>query len=151
LEGAGRLSLPLVRRRTWVTTGLAGAIAVAIAVFWVTGATERALPVASVPSEETVVVLPFVQLTGDEKSSEIADALTNDLILSLSRSGRANVVPNRDSRALSKDGMSVEQIGDAVSASLIVEGSVRSVGHKVRVTVQVVDVDSYHSFMVTNL
>jgi len=142
LEDAGRLSLRLLRRRNWVTNGLAGAVVVAIAVFWVTGAAERIRPVPTVLSEETVVVLPFVQLTGDERSSEIADALTNDLILSLSRSGRANIVPNRDSRAASKDGASVEQIGDAVSASLVVEGSVRSVGRRVRVTVQVVDVDS---------
>jgi len=141
LEAAGRISLPLLRGRVWATS-IAGVLAIATAVFWVTGGVERIGPVAPALSKETVVVLPFVQLVGDDQASEIADVLTYDLILSLSKSGRANVVPERDSRAVSKNGESVEQVADAVSASQVVEGSVRSMGDRVRVTVQIVDVDS---------
>ena len=141
LEAVGRVSLPLLHSKAWVTY-VAGALAITIAAFWVTGVTERIDPVATAPSEEMVVVLPFVLFADDDRSSDLADVLTHDLIVSLRKSGRAKVVPERDSRSVSRNGGTVEQIGDALSASLVIEGSVRSMGDRVRITVQVIDVDS---------
>ena len=141
LEAAGHVASPLLPDKAWVTY-VAGALAITIAAFWVTGITDRIDLVAPAPTKEIVVVLPFILFADDGRSSDLVDVLTHDLIVSLRKSGRANVVPERDSKTVSRNGGTVEQIGDALSASLVIEGSVRSMSDRVRITMQVIDVGS---------
>ena len=91
---------------------------------------------------ESVAVLPFVVASGDPRTSEFADRLTRELTLQLSRSQRADIVPERSSREIASSDFSIPEIGSALSASLIVEGAVYGSGDRFQITVQVVDVRS---------
>lgn len=92
--------------------------------------------------QESVAVLPFVSVSGDSRTTAMANALTDQLTLQLSRSQRANVIPSRDARNATLAGSSISEIGDTVSASLVVEGAVYEDSDRFQVTVQVIDVRS---------
>ena len=89
---------------------------------------------------ETVAVLSFVALTREAQSA--ADALTHDLTLALDQGGLADILPERNTRSLSTNAASIDEIGQLLSVSVIVEGSVRLNNNRVRVTVQAIDVGS---------
>src|SRR4029453_7905518 len=102
---------------------------------------ERAAPEASarVPS---IAVLPFSNMSGDSEQEFFADGLTEDIITELSRF-RELLVISRTSVFVHKDkAMPVQEIAKELKVDYVVEGSVRKLGNRVRVTVQLVDAET---------
>lgn len=137
-KSAPRSRIPAGARQAF---GYVALVVVAIGIFWVAVPDQSVGHTTPIPSKETVAVLPFVALSSDNRSLVAADKLTHDLTLMLRRNEQADVLPERDSRAISLDGLAVKQVGNELSATLVVEGSVRLDSDRVRVTVQVIDVN----------
>ncbi len=89
-----------------------------------------------------VAVLPFVSMSAEAEQEHFADGITEE-ILSLLANVRGLRVTSRTS-AFSFKGQSVDlpTIARKLGVSHIVEGSVRKSGNSVRVTAQLIDVES---------
>ncbi len=90
-------------------------------------------------AEATVAVLPFVNMGGNPEQEYFADGITEDIITELSR-WRSLSVTSRNSTFRFK-GKSVDmcRVGRELGVRFLVEGSVRRMGERVRVTAQLID------------
>jgi TolB-like protein len=99
-------------------------------------------PHAVAPDRVAVCVLPFTSIGGDAAQDAFSDGLTEDILTELSR-WRLLAVRSRAStfryRGMVVD---VQQVARDLDAKFVVEGSVRRVGGRVRITVQLIDGDS---------
>ncbi len=97
-------------------------------------------PSVGAPPHVRIVVLPFVNLTGDERREYLCDGLTEEMIAELSRvsPGRLEVIARTSAMQYKRTGKSVAQIGRELNVSYLLEGSVREFGDRVRVTTQLV-------------
>ncbi|HEV7305999.1 adenylate/guanylate cyclase domain-containing protein [Ensifer sp.] len=107
---------------------------------------EEALPAAS-PDEAarksvckpTIVVLPFTNMSGDPEQEFFADGLTEDIITELSRRHELFVISRNSSFVYKNQSVNVREAAASLGAQYLVEGSVRKIGGRVRVTVQLID------------
>jgi adenylate cyclase len=98
--------------------------------------------VASSQEPPSIAVLPFLNMEGDPEKDYFADGMTEDIITELSR-WRTLAVSSRNS-AFRFKGRSVDtqQIGRELGVRFLVEGSVRRMGERIRVTSQLIDADT---------
>jgi TolB-like protein/tetratricopeptide (TPR) repeat protein len=104
------------------------------------GSEPRARPPAPAPRLR-LVVLPFMNLTGDPSYDYFIDGFTEELIAQLGHrcADRVGVVA-RTSAMLYKDGRrGAADIGEALRVDHLVEGSVRVGGDRVRITAQLIE------------
>ncbi len=96
-----------------------------------------------VHGKESVAVIPFVSTSDDPTTFSLAGSLTEEVALRLSRSQKAAIVPLRNSRSAMLAQPSIAEIGNALSATLIVEGAIQREGDdRYRVLVQLIDTKS---------
>lgn|SRR5579863_422963 len=104
----------------------------------------RAAPpsASTLPPPFSLVVLPFTSFGGDPEKDYLADAITDGLINYLSRMRGAHVIPR--STALSYKGKAVDarHVGHELGVRYVLEGSEQHDDTRIRVTVQLIDVDA---------
>lgn len=87
-----------------------------------------------------VAVLPLVNIGSDQTDEFFADGLTEELISRLSQAKELRVIARTSAMNYKNDRQKkLREIGRELGAGTIVEGSIRQIGNKVRVSVQVVD------------
>ena len=87
----------------------------------------------------SIAVLPLVNMSGDPEQEFFADGLTEDIITELSRF-RDLLVISRNSTFVHKGkAVKVQEVARELGVEYVLEGSVRKVGDRVRVTVQLID------------
>ena len=101
--------------------------------------TEAAPPLSTKPS---IAVLPFTNMSGDSDQEYFSDGITEDIITELSRFPDLFVVARNSSFSYKGIATKVQEIGNDLGVGYVVEGSVRKAGQRVRVTVQLIEVDS---------
>jgi TolB-like protein/tetratricopeptide (TPR) repeat protein len=90
----------------------------------------------------SIAVLPFVSIGADSNQDYFADGITEDIITDLSR-WRSLAVTSRNSTFRFKGKpVDMQQVGRELGVCFIVEGSVRRMGDRVRVTAQLIDVET---------
>ena len=89
-----------------------------------------------------IAVLPFDNLSSDPKKAYFADGLAEDLITRLSGWRAFPVIARNSSFQYRGGDVDVKQVGEALGARYIVEGSVRSDGGRIRVSAQLIDATS---------
>jgi TolB-like protein len=102
--------------------------------------TAKAAP--ALPDKPSIVVMPFVNLSGDPAQEYFSDGITEDIITELSR-WRLLAVRSR-SASFRYRGVAVDmkQVARELNVRFIVEGSVRRMGERVRISVQLVDAET---------
>ncbi|WP_026187232.1 adenylate/guanylate cyclase domain-containing protein [Ensifer sp. BR816] len=90
-------------------------------------------------SKPSIVVLPFDNMSGDPEQEFFADGLTEDIITELSRRHELFVISRNSSFVYKNQPMNVRDVAEKLGARYLVEGSVRKIGDRVRVTVQLID------------
>jgi adenylate cyclase len=94
---------------------------------------------ATKASEKSIAVLPFVNMSSDPENEYLSDGLTEDLIMAFSRL-KGLYVPARTSSFVFKGkSEDIRQIGLQLNVKTILEGSVRKVGNRVRITAQLIN------------
>src|SRR5579883_599747 len=91
----------------------------------------------STPAVRSVIVLPFVNLTGDPANDYLADGFTEGLTDALARVASLRVVARTSAYQFKGKGADVREIGRRVDAEAAIEGSLRETGGRLRVTIQV--------------
>jgi TolB-like protein len=90
----------------------------------------------------SIAVLPFKNLSGDSEQDYFSDGLTEDIIAALAKY-RSLVIMARNSSFAFRDAVGdIRQVGLKLGTDYLVEGSVRKVGARVRITTQLVETES---------
>ncbi|PAP91868.1 adenylate/guanylate cyclase domain-containing protein [Mesorhizobium wenxiniae] len=90
-------------------------------------------------SKPSIVVLPFNNMSGDPEQEFFADGLTEDIITELSRHHELFVISRNSSFVYKNRAVNVREVAEKLDVQYLVEGSVRKIGDRVRVTVQLID------------
>ena len=104
------------------------------------GAAQREPPGAS------VAVLPFANLSGDPEKEYFADGMAEELIHVLAGIPELKVPARTSSFAYKGKNVHVRDIARELGVAAVLEGSVRSAGELIRVTVQLIDATSGFHF-----
>jgi TolB-like protein/tetratricopeptide (TPR) repeat protein len=89
-----------------------------------------------------VAVLPFVSMSPDPNDEFFADGLTEELIDKLCKVGGLEVIARTSVMGYKKKETNITQIGRELNAGTIMEGSVRKVGNRIRVTAQLINANT---------
>jgi TolB-like protein/DNA-binding winged helix-turn-helix (wHTH) protein len=135
-SGAERRA-PAKRRGGWIAAAIVVVLAAA-AWPWIQDSWR------SDAGQTSVVVLPFVDMTEGHKDAAFTDGITEELSTSLSQLPALRVIARTSAYAVSDQKLDARQIGEKLSATHIVEGTVRRSGDVVRVTAQLVDAQRGH-------
>lgn len=104
-------------------------------------ATQETKPaVLPLPDKPSIAVLPFQNMSGDPAQEYFSAGVTEDIITSLSKFRAFHVIARNTTFAFKSDALDISGTGRALKADYLVEGSVRSLGDRVRITAQLVDV-----------
>jgi TolB-like protein/Tfp pilus assembly protein PilF len=92
--------------------------------------------------DKSIAVLPFESLSDEKENAYFADGIQDDVLTNLSKVGdlkvisRTSVMPYRGKTSNARD------IGKTLGVGAILEGSVRRVGNRVRVNVQLINAET---------
>ena len=109
------------------------------------GITQKAaavLPATPPSSRPSVVVLPFDNLSGEADQSYFADAVVEEITATLSRIRDFFVIARNSAFSYKGRSVDVRQVGRELGVRYAVEGSVRRVGERVRITAQLVETET---------
>ena len=90
----------------------------------------------------SIAVLPFLNLSRDEENEYFADGLTEELLNVLAKSHGLKVTSRTSAFAFKGKSIDIPTIGRKLGVKTILEGSVRKTANRVRITAQLVDVES---------
>ena len=105
---------------------------------------QGAVPAANLPlaNRIAICVLPFANMSGDPEQEYFSDGITEDIITELSR-WRFLAVRSR-SASFQYRGVAVDlkQVARELDVQFVVEGSVRRMGERIRISAQVIDTET---------
>ena len=87
----------------------------------------------------TIAVLPFRNLSGDPEQEYFSDGVTEDLTTALSNTGWYQV---HSAFSYKGKNIDVRDVGRELAVQYVLEGSVRRMGDKLRVTAQLIETES---------
>ena len=93
----------------------------------------------AISARPSIAVLAFENLSGDQEQEYFADGIAEDLITELSRLRWLQVTARNSSFTYKGEAADVRQVGNDLGVRYVVEGSVRKVGDRVRITAQLID------------
>jgi adenylate cyclase len=93
----------------------------------------------SVQSRPSVAVLPFVNMSGDPEQEYFSDGITEDIITDLSKISALTVLSRNTTFTFKGKAVDIGQIAQRLKVGYVVEGSVRKVSGRVRITAQLID------------
>src|SRR6266487_3890216 len=91
-------------------------------------------------STRSRTVLPFLSMSSDPENEYLSDGLTEDLIMAFSQLKGLRVPARTSSFAFKGRNEDIRQIGQQLNVKTILEGSVRKVGDRLRITAQLINV-----------
>jgi TolB-like protein len=98
----------------------------------------------SLPDKPSIAVLPFTNMSGDAEQEYFVDGMTDDLITDLSKISGLFVIARTSTFLYKGKSQDVRDIGKALNARYVVEGSVRRENNAVRINAQLIDTTTGH-------
>ncbi|TPL06156.1 transcriptional regulator [Mesorhizobium sp. B2-4-14] len=102
---------------------------------------EKPKPDLGIPARPSIAVLPFVNMSGDADQDYFADGMVEDIVTGLSRIRWLFVIARNSSFTYKGRAVDVKQVGRELGVRYVLEGSVRKVGSRVRITGQLIDAE----------
>jgi TolB-like protein/Tfp pilus assembly protein PilF len=87
----------------------------------------------------SIAVLPFINMSGDPEQEYFSDGITEDIITALSRLHWFFVIARNSTFTYKGKAVDVKQIGRELGVRYILEGSIRKIGNRVRITAQLIN------------
>jgi TolB-like protein/class 3 adenylate cyclase/Tfp pilus assembly protein PilF len=142
-EVAGKRSKPSPRARRSFTgsimTGGVVALLVIAAAFYMIHTRSTPAPPTGQPR---LAVLPFANMSADRDNEYFVDGMTEELISRLSRIKGIDVIARTSIMQFKGKQVSIADIGRQLNVNTVLEGSVRKAGNRLRITAQLVNVQS---------
>ena len=144
------LAPPAPARPARTALALATLLAVAAVAWWYASreaaapAVAAAAPANPLPlaDDRSVAILPFVDLSERHDQRYFSDGLTDELLDRLAKLPQLHVASRTSSFAMRGSTEDVQAIGRKLGVSTVLEGSVRRDGERVRITVQLINVNN---------
>ena len=99
-------------------------------------------PSLALPDKPSVAVLPFTNMSADPEQEFFADGITEDVVTALSRYPSLFVIARNSSFTYKGRAVDVKEVGRELGVRYVLEGSVRRAGNRIRVTAQLVEVET---------
>ena len=97
------------------------------------------------PDKPSIAILPFDNLSGDEKQDYISDGISENIIAALSKIEQLFVISRNSTFVYKGSAVKVRQIAEDLGVRYVLEGSVQKSDNIIRVTAQLIDaVSGYH-------
>jgi serine/threonine-protein kinase len=94
------------------------------------------------PPAQSLAVMAFVNRSGDADNQFFSDGLSEDLINALTALPGLHVASRTSAFRFRGSELDIREIGDQLNVACVLEGSVRRAGSKLRVTAQLVSVET---------
>jgi serine/threonine protein kinase/Tfp pilus assembly protein PilF len=92
--------------------------------------------------EKSVAVLYFENMSPDKESDYFCAGMTEDIITDLSKIKELKVASRSDVLPLRNKELNIRQAGESLNVTHILEGSIRKAANKIRITAQLIDVET---------
>jgi TolB-like protein/Flp pilus assembly protein TadD len=93
--------------------------------------------------DKSIAVLPFENLSDEKDNAYFAEGMQDDILTNLSKIGDLKVISRTSVNSYRDNaGRNAREIGKALGVATLLEGSVRRVGNRVRVNVQLINADN---------
>jgi len=100
---------------------------------------------APVQSDNSIAVLPFVNMSDDSSNEYFSDGLSEELLNLLAKIPELRVAARTSSFSLKGKELQIAEVGEILKVAHVLEGSVRKAGNQVRITAQLIHAeDGYH-------
>src|SRR5262245_5607142 len=122
----------------------AGQVAVLLALLLGVGVLGRQFyrPISAglpLPDKPSIVVLPFVNMSGDPSQEYFSDGITEDLTTDLAKVPDLFVIARNSAFTYKGKAVKVQDVSREMGVRYVLEGSVRKADNQVRITAQLVD------------
>jgi adenylate cyclase len=91
------------------------------------------------PSQLSICVLPFTNMSGDAEQEYFSDGISEDIITDLSKVSALRVISRNTAFTFKGKHVDLPQVARQLKVSHVLEGSVRKAGGRVRITAQLID------------
>src|SRR5882672_3113620 len=95
--------------------------------------TQEAQPPLPLPDKPSIVVLPFVNISGDPEQEYFSDGITEDITADLSKISSLFVIARNSAFTYKGKAVKVQDVSREMGVRYVLEGSVRKAGEQVRV------------------
>ena len=126
---------------TTIFTGLAVALVIAIAGFFMLNWGENTKEIKAVISgKPSILVKNFKNMTGDTDNNFLGDGITSNIIATLNKSERFEVPPSSTAKYIQKKELPNTEVREKYGIEFIVTGNIQGNADKLRVTAEMMDV-----------
>ncbi|WP_442582297.1 winged helix-turn-helix domain-containing tetratricopeptide repeat protein [Mesorhizobium sp. ASY16-5R] len=94
------------------------------------------------PVRPSIAILPFDNMSGDPEQDYFSDGITEDIIAELGKYKEFLVIARNSSFRFRGKAHDLAEVAAKLGVQYVVEGSVRKIGNRVRITVQLTDASS---------
>ena len=95
--------------------------------------------------QNSIAVLPFVDLSPEKDQEYFCDGMAEELINALTKIEKLRVASRTSSFQFKEKGYDIHDVGRKLKVKTVLEGSIRKAGNRLRVTAQLVNADDgYH-------
>src|SRR5882762_8939310 len=93
--------------------------------------------------DKSIAVLPFQNLSDEKENAYFADGMQDDILTNLSKIGDLKVISRMSVMSYRGDAVrNAREIGKTLGVASLLEGSVRRIGNRVRVSVQLINANN---------
>ena len=95
--------------------------------------------------DASIAVLPFLDMSQEQDQEYFCDGMAEELIDALTRIKDLRVSARTSSFSFKGQQQDIREIGNKLNVAMVLEGSVRKAGNRLRITAQLINVaDGYH-------
>ena len=95
-----------------------------------------------ITDKPSIAVLPFVNMSKNEDQEYFADGMTEDILSGLACDSRLFVIARNSSFVYKGKAVDVRAVGKELGVRYVLEGSIRPVTDRLRITVQLIETDT---------
>jgi adenylate cyclase len=104
--------------------------------------TQQKVTTTDYADKPSIAVLPLNNMSGDPEQEYFSDGITEDIITELSRFPILYIIARHSSFAFKGEKIDIKEVAEKLSVQYVVEGSVRRVGNRARITAQLIDAET---------
>ena len=93
-------------------------------------------------NKKSIVVLPFINMSNDPDQEFFSDGLSEEILNALAQIRDLRVISRTSAFAFKGKDVSISDIATQLGVSHVLEGSVRTIGNDVRITAQLIEVET---------
>ncbi len=95
--------------------------------------------------QKSIAVLPLANMSADPENEYFSDGMTEEIINALAKVAGLQVASRSSCFAFKGKSVEVREVGEKLGVASVLEGSVRKVGNRIRITAQLIKVENgYH-------